>query len=161
MGGCQAVWLVHHMDPSEARRFAAAGAEIVVPPIIELARADAMLARNRQDRGVRRQALFHDRLLLFHRPAAAALAARDHLDTLRANAHITTYMSARISTFAHFWLVRVRHHDRPCQQIWTPYRNVVPRYAYFSSSHRAADSGGPEQGRHIPLSLATGSARSP
>ena len=48
-----------------------AGQELVTP-VIQLARADTMLACNGRDRHVRFHALRHDRLLLFRRPAAAA-----------------------------------------------------------------------------------------
>jgi hypothetical protein len=54
-------------------------------------------ARDRRQRGVRCQALRYDRLLLPQRPTAPALAARDHLDPLRASTLTITRMSARIS----------------------------------------------------------------
>jgi hypothetical protein len=70
-------------------------------------------ARDRRQRGVRCQALRYDRLLLPQRPTAPALAARDHLDPLRASTLTITRMSARISLRsrrADLRAVRVHHH---------------------------------------------------
>ena len=55
-------------------------------------------AGGRRQRGVRCQALRHDRLLLLQRPTSPPLAARDNSDSLRASTDTTTRTSGRISS---------------------------------------------------------------
>jgi hypothetical protein len=65
--------------------------------VLQQSRADLVPAGDRSQRGVRCQALRHDRLLFIQRPTPPPLAARDHLDPLRPSTLTITRMSARIS----------------------------------------------------------------
>ena len=109
----QAMRFAQDIDAGETCRFARSPAQQLVAPGIQQSRADPVPAGDRRQRGVRCKALRHDRLLLLQRPTSPPLAARDHLDPLRASTLTITRMSARVSLRscrADLRAVRVHHH---------------------------------------------------
>ena len=115
----QKVMLSLHLHTGETGRATGPGSQHLAPPRIKLAGIDPVLARDPRQGDMRRQALLHDRLLLFPRPATPPLNPGDHLDPGGTSGHtsarMTTCMCARgggrRQIVVHRRVVQVHHHD--------------------------------------------------